>query len=160
MPGKAMVVVLRSSGLGFAVQSRIFDVTDIGTSLIGVVAAKTKVAYHADPGKCLFMAISESASFATADLIVGRTHYYVEVTLRMGVWKAHFFLEHVPGDWTGLSEFRSFLSDCRWVENTAESRDLAVENPADIRSKQLEYYLDWVKQTALERPSLVAVDGV
>ncbi|MGH8701141.1 MAG: hypothetical protein ACREVR_08225, partial [Burkholderiales bacterium] len=48
-PGKAMVVFMRPSGLGFAIQSTVYEVQGNNVALIGVVAAKTKVAYEVDP---------------------------------------------------------------------------------------------------------------
>ena len=64
--GKALVVFARPSTLGFAIQSSVFEVVDSKSSLIGIVAAKTKVAHQIDPGKHLFMVIAETRSTAVA----------------------------------------------------------------------------------------------
>ena len=93
-PGKALVVFMRPSGLGFAVQSSVFDVKDNQPSLVGIVAAKAKVAYQAPPGVHLFMVIGESADYMEAELLPDLT-YYAQVSPRMGMWKARFSVEPV-----------------------------------------------------------------
>ena len=62
-----MIVFLRPSTLGFAVQSSVFNATEDTPDLVGIVAAKAKVAYQLDPGDYLFMVIGESADFMTAN---------------------------------------------------------------------------------------------
>ena len=93
-PGKSLVVFMRPSGFGFAIQSSVFEVRDNDPLLIGIVAAKAKVGYNVEPGKRLFMAVGESADFMTAELEPNKT-YYVQVTPRMGLWKARFSLAPV-----------------------------------------------------------------
>jgi len=157
-PGKAAVVFLRPSGVGFAVQSSVFEVKDNQSLLVGIVAAKTKVAYQVEPGKRLFMAIGESADFMTADLLPNRT-YYVLVAPRMGLWKARFGLKPVRGEELDSPEIKSSLADCKWVEKTDASENWARGNMASIESKRAEYYPDWVKQPEQERPHLSQGDG-
>lgn len=157
-PGKALVVFMRPSGLGFAVQSSVFEVRDHHPSLIGIVAAKTKVGYKVEPGKRLFMAIGESADFLTAELEPNRT-YYVQVTPRMGLWKARFSLDPVRKADLETAEFRSSLEECRWVEKTPASDNWALGNMASIQSKRSEYYPEWLEKPAAERPHLLAEDG-
>src|SRR5687767_12203944 len=81
-PGKALVVFMRPSGLGFAIQSTVYEVSGDELRIIGIVSAKTKVAYQAEPGKRLFMTVGESADFMSAELQAGRT-YYAAVAPRM-----------------------------------------------------------------------------
>jgi hypothetical protein len=157
-PGKAAVVFLRPSGMGFAIQSSVFEVKGNQSLLVGIIAAKTKVAYQVEPGKRLFMAIGESADFMTADLLPNRT-YYVIVAPRMGLWKARFGLEPVRATELNSPEFKSSLADCRWVEKTDASENWARDNMASIESKRAEYYPDWVKQPEPERPNLSQGDG-
>jgi len=75
--GKAMVVFMRPSTLGFAVQSSVFRATEGTPDLVGIVAAQAKVAYQVDPGDHLFMVIGESADFMTAQVAAGKTYYAV-----------------------------------------------------------------------------------
>lgn len=157
-PGKATVVFLRPSFMGSLIQSSVFEVKDNQSLLVGIVAAKAKVAYEVDPGKRLFMAIGESADFMTADLLPNRT-YYVLVEPRIGLWKARFGLKPVSGKELDSPEFKSSLAECRWVEKTDAAENWARGNMASIESKRTEYYADWVKQPEPERPHLSQDDG-
>lgn len=156
--GKAVVVFMRPSGMGFGVQSSIFEINDGSPSLVGIVAAKTKVAYRLDPGKHLFMAVGESADFMTADLLPDRT-YFAFVTPRMGFWKARFSLDPKHRQDLKTSGFNSDLDECKWVEKSPESDSWALENMRDIKSKHAEYYPVWLKKPENERPHLLPEDG-
>lgn len=156
--GKALVVFARPSTLGFAIQSSVFEVVDSKSSLIGIVAAKTKVAHQIDPGKHLFMVIGESADFMTADLLPNKT-YYAYVTPRMGMWKARFSLEPKHTQDLGTPELTSALDECRLVELTPASTSWAQGNMDSIQSKRVEYYADWLKTPEGERPVLRPEDG-
>jgi len=157
-PDKAMVVFLRPSGLGFGIQSSVFEVTDNQPLLVGIVAAKTKIAYEVQPGNHLFMVIGENADFMTADLLPNRT-YYVQVEPRMGLWKARFGLQPVSEKELNAPEFKSSLAECKWVGKTEDSENWARGNMASIQSKRAEYYPDWVKQPNAEKPHLSQQDG-
>ena len=156
--GKAVVVFARPSGLGFAIQSSVFEVIDNKSSLVGIVAAKTKVAYSLDTGKHLFMVIGESADFMTADVLPNKT-YYAYVTPRMGLWKARFSLEPKRKQDLGMPELSSALDECRLVEKTADSNNWALGHMDSIQSKRAEYYPDWLKMPEVERPHLFPEDG-
>ena len=71
-PGKAMVIFMRPSGLGFAVQSSVFEIRNDEAVLVGIVAAKTRVAHQVAPGQYLFMTIGENADFMTAEVAPAR----------------------------------------------------------------------------------------
>ena len=156
--GKAVVVFARPSGLGFAIQSSVFEVIDNKSSLVGIVAAKTKVAYSLDPGKHLFMVIGESADFMTADVLPNKT-YYAYVTPRMGLWKARFSLEPKHKQDLGMPELNSSLEECRLVEKTSDSNSWAIGHMDSIQSKRTEYFADWLKTPESERPHLFPEDG-
>lgn len=151
--GKAMVVFLRPSGMGFAIQSSVFEIKDNAPHLAGIVAAKAKVAYQVEPGKRLFMVVGESGDFMSADLVAGKT-YYARVTPRMGFMKARFSLEAVGRTALSGAEFGEELSGCRWVEKGAESEAWAKENMESIRSKHSEYYPKWMEKAEADRPHL------
>src|SRR5262245_27980378 len=158
-PGKAMVVFMRPSGMGFAIQSSVFEVKEeVRPELAGIVAAKTKIAYQVDPGQRLFMVIGESADFITADLVAGRT-YYAYVAPRMGFWKARFALEPKSKQDLESDTFKADLQECRWVVVTPQSFQWMQENMASIHSKRTEYYKDWQEKPAEERLRLLAEDG-
>jgi len=158
-PGKSMVVFMRPSTLGFAVQSSVFDTTAGGEpDLVGLVAAKKKVAYETDPGKREFMVIGESADFMHADLEPGKT-YYALVTPRMGAWKARFSLKPIAGGELGSDQFNEWHDACEWVEKS-DSADLwAQENMSSIVSKQNKYHPVWLQKSEADQPRLNPGDG-
>jgi len=157
--GKAVIVFMRPSGVGFAIQSSVFEVKDNKTaSLAGIVAAKTKVAYRLDPGKHLFMVVGESADFMTADVLPDKT-YYAFVTPRMGVWKARFSLEPKHKQELNTADLNSELDSCKWVEKSPESEDWMRDNMEDIESKRAEYYPEWMQKDEADRPHLMPEDG-
>lgn len=156
--GKALIVFMRPSGMGFAVQSSVFEMVDGKPSLVGIVAAKKKVAYQAEPGSHLFMAVGESGDFMSAEVEAGKT-YHALVTPRMGAWKARFSLRPVTQADIGSEDYQEWMSCCAWVEKTAESDQWARDNLDSIQSKYDKYYPKWMEKAATERPKLLAVDG-
>jgi hypothetical protein len=158
LPGKAMVVFMRPSGLGFAVQSTVYEVKGTEVDMIGIVAAKTKVAYQVDPGKRVFMAVGESADFMSANVQAGRT-YYVNVSPRFGMWKARFALGPIHREKLDSDAFKSDFGDTRWVMKTAATDEWFAANRSSIQSKRSEYYADWLKTPENERALLRAEDG-
>lgn len=156
--GKAVVVFMRPSGMGFAIQSSVFEVKGDNITLAGIVAAKTKVAYRVAPGKHLFMVIGEGADYMSADLLPNKT-YYAYVTPRMGVWKARFSLEPKHKQELNTPELNSALDDCKWVEKIPESDNWMIENMESIKSKHAEYYPEWMALPENERVRLLPEDG-
>jgi hypothetical protein len=157
-PGKALVVFMRPSGLGFGVQSSVFEIRNETPVLVGIVAAKTRVMQQVNPGRYLYMVIGENADFMTADVVAGRT-YYVKVEPRMGMWKARFGLEPYRAKDLAGAEFTGALTECRAVEKGPESEAWAASNAASIASKRTEYYGDWMKQAESARLRLLPEDG-
>ncbi len=156
--GKALVVFMRPSGFAFAIQSSVFEVKDGKPSLVGILAAKKKVAYQVEPGKHLFMVLSESADFMSAELKPDKT-YYALVTPRMGMWKARFSLKPVHRAELHTSQFDDWLEACEWVEKSADSDTWADANMADIKNKYEEYYEVWMNKPITDRPQLLPQDG-
>lgn len=154
--GKALLVFMRPSGMGFAVQSTVFDVTDDAPRMVGVVSAKTKLAYDVAPGEHHFMVVGEAADFMRAELVAGKT-YYALVTPRMGVWKARFSLRPVAKMELAGDQFREWFDDCRWVENTPGSTQWFADNRDSILEKQREYWGEWHAKP--NKPILFATDG-
>ncbi len=158
-PGKAMVVFMRSGGVGQAIGSSVFEIRNDNPELVGLVASNTKVAYEVDAGRRLFMVISESADYMSADLAPNRT-YYAFVTPRMGAFRARFSLAAVNRDGKRSQAAQSCLKSCRLVENTPESEEWARANMSDIRSKHAENYPRWNEKPTNEKPHLTREDGV
>jgi len=147
---KAVVVFMRPSSFGGAIQSSVYDVTDGQTSFI---SAGTKIAYSSDPGMRRFMVIGESADFMDADLLAGKA-YYALVRVRMGAWKARFSLAPLLAT---SPELASYLNDTDWVENSPSASDWARANMSSVKAKQAEYLPNWLQKP--DKPRLKAEDG-
>ena len=156
--GKSMIVFMRPSGIGYAIQSSVFEVKDGNPELIGIIAAKKKEVHELEPGEHLFMVIGESADFMSAELEANKI-YYALVTPRMGVWKARFSLKPVHANELNTSEFKEWLEECEWVEKSPASDNWARENMNSIYSKYTEYYSKWISKDPSERPVLLPEDG-
>ncbi len=155
-PGRTLVIFMRPSGFGFAIQASVFDITDGEPEFLGIVSAKTKIAHNTNPGEHRYMVIGENADFLEADLLADRT-YYSLVTPRMGVWKARFSLKPVHKFDLTSAEFTQWYDDTRWVENTPASLTWAQEHMGSIKRKQEKYLPKWLIRT--DRGVLLPNDG-
>ena len=154
---EAIVVFMRPSTFGFAIQSGVFDVTTDENEVIGIVSAKKKLAHRTTPGKHLFMVTGETADFMQAELRAGKT-YYALVTPRMGAWKARFSLAAVHGDMEPgkLNEWRN---SCTWVETTEATRQWAKQNAGSIQKKREGSIEKWMAKPSADKPTLSPEDG-
>jgi hypothetical protein len=155
-PGKAAIVFMRPSGMGYAIASSVFELRPEGDVFIGHVPAKKKLVHHVAPGPVRFMVVSEAADFMQADLEAGKT-YYALVTPRMGMWRARFSLRPVHASELGGAELKEWLEECTWVETTDEARDWARRNAGSVQEKKAEYLQKW--EPRADKPTLNAADG-
>lgn len=163
---KAQIVFIRSSFVGSAIQSTIFDVTSSDSQFIGILSNGKKLSYTVDPGEHTFMVVSEAADFMKANMVGGKT-YYAMVTPRMGAWKARFSMHPVRsgsgGEFQyGSDKFQEFLKESEFTENTPESTAWYQENREDIAIKQNEYWAVWQEKSEgdQEERTLFANDGI
>lgn len=156
--GKSLVVFMRPSGIGFAIQSSVFEIIDDTPSLIGIVAAKSKVASQVEPGNHLFMVVGENADYMSAEFEANKT-YYALVSPRMGVWKARFALNPVDAQELDSSKFSGWMNSCKWVEKTAESDTWEKNSLAANTSLHEKYYQKWMAKDPADRPKLQLGDG-
>ncbi len=148
---KAQLIFMRSSSLGGAVQSTVFNITSTDPEFIGILSTGKKLSYIVDPGEHMFMVIGESADFMGANLAGGKT-YYAMVTPRMGAWKARFSMKPVrngaDGDFQYESDrFQGWLTKTSFVENTPESIAWFNANLDSIVSKQTKYWESWLEKS-------------
>lgn len=160
LPGEneAIVVFMRPSGIGYGIQSSVFELIAEEPKLVGIVAAKKKLAYRATPGEHLFMVIGENADFMSAVLESGKT-YYALIIPRTGLWKARFSLEPVPAKDLTSPDFTTSLVDCNWVETVQASEEWAQTHMASILSKKMHWLPGWKARPQNERPTLHPEDG-
>lgn len=152
--GKATVVFYRSSGLGGAIQSSVFDVTADPPAFVGIVSTGMKLAYATSPGRHRFMVIGESADFMDADLVSGST-YYALVAPRVGWWKARFSLRPRLAD---DQQTRDELTSCKWYDNTPASYEWAQQHMAEVEALENKYLPEFLAKES-EKPMLHAGDG-
>jgi hypothetical protein len=158
-PDQALIVFMRPSGFAAAIQSSVFELIDDYPNLIGIVAAKKKVAYNLGPGEHLFMVIGESADFMKADILAGKT-YYVLITPRMGAWKARFSLKPIHKNEPDADKLAEWAQECHWVEKTNASDQWADSNMPSIQSKKVKYMETWLQRPEHERPALRTEDDL
>jgi hypothetical protein len=163
---KAQVIFLRSSFVGSAIQAVIYDTTDGGTEFIGILSNGKMLAHDVDPGEHVFMVVSEAADFMAAELVGGKT-YYAIVTPRMGAWRARFSMSPVrnggPGEFQyDSNEFRNWISEAEFSDNTPESIAWAEENHSSVVEKQTEYWEVWQQKSAsdLAERTMNTDDGI
>lgn len=156
-PDESLVVFMRPSSFGFAIQSVVFEVTKADEKLIGVVPAKKKVVYHTTPGRHLFMVYGENADFMKADLKAGKV-YYALVNPRMGMWKARFSLGAIHYN-IDPEKFQEWTGSCSLVENSPDAFKWAKEHAKNIHNDRVRYLKKWNQKTEDKKPALHPEDG-
>ncbi len=162
-PGKAVVVFMRPSSFGGAIQASVYDTNPAEDKFVGIVSAGTKLAYAAEPGDHLFMVIAENADFMIAHLDAGKT-YYVDVRARPGWWKARFSLLPIHNDATAKynvqsQEFGKWQAKTQWVGEKPQARQWFLEHKAAIREKKLDYLKKWNAMSAADKAVLTLHAG-
>jgi hypothetical protein len=150
---QAVIVFVRPSVFGGAIQSVVYDVSGDTPALVGIVSAETKIAYAVPPGRHRFMVISEAADFMDAEVAGGKT-YYTLVTARPGWWRARFSLLPVA---PGNPELAGQLKSCSWVENTPASQQWAHDNMPSVQRREAEYLPKWLAKE--DKPLLHVSDA-
>lgn len=145
---QAQVVFMRSSFVGSAISSSLYDVTSGEPVFIGILNNGTKVPYVTSPGKHVFMVVAESADYMEANLEAGKT-YYGMATPRMGAWKARFSLwpikrsESAPYP-LGSKEVESWIASTKLATLTEKANQWFVKNKANITAKHNKYWPTWL----------------
>ncbi len=165
-PAESQVIFMRSSFVGSAINASLYDVTGEKPEFIGIIANGTKIAYDTQPGKRVFMVVSEAADFMEADLAPGKTYYSI-VTPRMGAWKARFSLWPIKADAnaeysTQSDDFDKWRKGTKLVQNSPKSNAWYEKNKNDIVAKQQKYWPVWQEKTDEEvaKRSLSPEDGM
>ncbi len=165
-PNESQVVFFRSSFVGSAISSSIYEVKGEDVQFLGVLSNGNKIAVKTSTGKHLFMVVSEAADFMNADLAGGKT-YYAIVTPRMGAWKARFSMWPVSTD--AASEFNTtdgklekWMADTTLVTTSDAARAWYQNNRTSVVSKMREYLPVWNQKSAgaMENRTLKPEDGM
>lgn len=164
---KALVVFMRPSSFGGGVQSSVYDTRENGQDVfVGVVSAKSKVGYLAEPGEHLFMVVGENADFLSAHLDAGKK-YHVLVTPRMGVWKARFSLLPIRNEAAAENslksdKFRDWDEATTWMSIGPKAEAWYQSNAESIRARKMDYLPKWQGkgQADVAERTLRAQDGI
>ncbi|MBD8526735.1 hypothetical protein [Pseudomarimonas arenosa] len=164
--GKALVVFLRSSFVGSAIQSSIYQVEGDFQEFLGIVSNKTRIATEVEPGQHRFMVIAENADFLEAEVEAGKT-YYVLISPRPGAWKARFSLLPIRNDAAAKynlhsADFKKWMKKTTRVEIGPDAQAWFEENQASITDKRVKYLQKWNDKSKEELAELTlnANDGV
>ncbi|MBI5026565.1 MAG: hypothetical protein HZC12_07550 [Nitrospirae bacterium] len=150
---KALVRFMRPSGFGWAINFNIWD----GDKVIGNSVAKSQFDYLADPGKHLFVAVSENKVFLEADLDAGKI-YYVITRVYKGAWRARVaFLAINKGSeyWDKVLEYEKELN--RLEPDTAALKEWEAENKPKIKELLSQYETTF--KASYDWPKLTPKDG-
>jgi hypothetical protein len=148
----ATVVFMRSSFVGSAIKTSLYDITGDETRFLGIMKNKSKIEYKVKPGKRTFMVVSEAADFLEANLVAGKT-YYSMVTPRTGAWKARFSLFPFRNDGTtkfntASKDFSQWKSKTKPVSVDEKSRAWFENHKDSVEAKRAEYWPKWQEKSA------------
>ncbi|WFS63849.1 hypothetical protein LF599_06725 [Pseudodesulfovibrio thermohalotolerans] len=156
-PDKAVIVFMRPSQYGGAVQATVFQYDEI-PQFVGIVSSEYKLAYQVAPGKHIFMVMGENADFLEANLAAGYI-YYVEVEAHFGFAKARFSLEPIPQTLFDTEDFKKDVNKCSFVTNTPASELWFNDHRQDVIKKHDYYFAKWQAKPLEKKNKLVESDG-
>ena len=152
-PGRSLVIFTRADREASETSAALFE----DETLIGILMARTYLAYETTPGKHRFMVVSEAADFMDADLVDGKV-YFARVDPREGWWRARFSLRPVTPNDPRWAEVREWNAASTRVTLNNAGRGWAQENAASIAEKHDAYLVKWLGKN--ERPTLYREDGI
>jgi hypothetical protein len=135
-----------------------FSTLYAGDDYIGIVPAKIRVAYQAEPGPHMFMIVGESADFMKAELAAGKT-YYALVSARMGAWKARFSLNPVNANTSREKIAKWMKSSDQVVPNEKGLAWIANHKPEILKLKG-RYLPKWLEKEEARKQIRRVDDGI
>jgi len=156
--GKSLIVFFRPSAFGASIPANIFKIKNGTASLVGIITAEEKIAYQLKPGKHLFMVVSDTADFMSAELKANKT-YYSHIAPIMGRQVGRFSLDPISFKRLYSPQFNKNLENCKWVEKTPTADNWATNNMASIQSKYKQYYPKWISDGLSEKSKLLPRDA-
>jgi hypothetical protein len=150
---KALVRFMRPSGTGFAINFNLLD----GQNVIGNSVAKSQFDYVTDPGRHLFISISENKVFLEADLAPGKV-YYVITRIYPGWWRARVaFVAVARGSeyWDTVLQYEKELQ--KLEPDQPKLKSWEDEHKEEIRALLTAYESEF--KTKYDWPKLTPADG-
>ncbi len=139
-PGKALVYIMRPSGMGFAINFQIYH----GEDLIGLSQAQSFFSYECDPGTHMFLGMAENKHGLKAELEAGKT-YFVLTQVKMGAWKARMAMIPVNAGsawWDKVEGYKTSLKYIAADKAKLEAWKAAHAIKADAVLKDTYAYLE------------------
>ena len=165
--GKALVIFMRPSGMGFKNHTIIYDITS-GTNnanFVGIVPSKKKLAYQSKPGKRLFVSTGSiglffGLTFMIANLEKDKT-YFVKIEAGGGGWAL------IPIHKEELmkrkkAKFPGYYKETKFVENTEKGYKWSKRKWPRILNKNSKYFRRWERKSDSYKVkrALLAEDGI
>lgn len=140
-PGKALIVFMRAGRYAWMVEGEVWH----GERFIGLMGARSKIAWPVDPGQHHFMVTSEVADFMVADVEAGKT-YYVLVKARPGGAMARFsFRPLLADDLANDPRVDTWFAACKWMAPSRYGEiwaDVSASRVAELRDADWQRWLD------------------
>lgn len=152
-PDKALVIFLRPSYFGGAIQSVIYD----GDTYIGTLSAGKQIAYETTPGEHMFMVVSEAADFMQANLAAEKTYYSVVVS-RPGLFRARFSFMPQNGQ-IQQEKLEQWLASTTQVIVNEKGRIWAENNAESVAQKKAEFLPKWKSKLEERKQTLLIGSG-
>ena len=147
---EAMVVFLRPSFFGGAIQAPVIEAVNGVLSLVGIVSAGDKVLLVTTPGNHYYVVGGEDSNLLEARLDGGKV-YYAYVSPAMGLMKARFELEPVTYEQLFERTFKSDLAGCTWRTAKPEAQLWFNDNLPSLNSKYADAMAEHNNTPAEER---------
>jgi uncharacterized protein DUF2846 len=128
-PGKALIYLVRTQKLGFAVKVKIYA----DGKLAGLIMSKTYIAVEVDPGKHEFIAAAENAGFLEAEVAADKI-YFVQVAIHMGAVKARTHFEVIRPGSEAMKDLLKTHQSLRAITTTDEGLQWVNEEDPDIQA--------------------------
>jgi hypothetical protein len=137
--GKAVVYIVRTSGLGALINFKYFD----GEKYLGKFNYGKYLVYECDPGSHLFWSKSENIDYLEADLEAGKV-YVINAEPQMGAIKAAVQLKTLDKSHKRYEKHKKrvleSIADDKLYVLTEQDRAEAEEDLADLVKKAMEKY--------------------
>ncbi len=157
-PGSAVVVFMRPSGMGFAIN---FTIIDQAGNFVGDSVAEAHFAVQVPPGTYLFIANAEDTDVVQATLAPDRI-YYVEVIPQMGALSAAVKLDPVKPSEPEWNQVPKMLAETkRLIPLHDQGQQELKSDPAKLAEYIKDGQEEWAHLSPADRTqrTITATDG-
>jgi len=127
-PGKALIYVVRTQTLGFAVKVKLYA----DGKFVGLIMSKTFVPVEVDPGRHEFIVEAENAGFLEAEVAADKI-YVVQAAIHMGAMKARTHFEVARTGSEAMDEYLKTRENLHALSTTEEGLTWVKEEDPQIQ---------------------------